>query len=55
MPTFGAESVPTTVRGFQQLAEQGVRLREAAEDLIASGTRAYNVSIVDDAPRREMA
>jgi len=55
MPTFELNLSDDVYAEFQQLAEQEfVSEEQAAEDLIASGIEAYNVSIVDDEPRDEM-
>lgn len=51
MPTFELNLSDDVYAEFQQLAEQEfVSEEQAAEDLIASGIEAYNVSIVDDEP-----
>jgi len=55
MPTFELNLSDDVYAEFQQLADQEfVSEEQAAEDLIASGIEAYNVSVVDDDPRDEM-
>ncbi|ELZ44861.1 hypothetical protein PN419_01765 [Halorubrum ezzemoulense] len=55
MPTFELNLSDDVYAEFQQLAdEEFVSEEQAAEDLIASGIEAYNVSVVDDDPRDEM-
>jgi len=55
MPTFELNLSDDVYAEIQQLAdEEFVSEEQAAEDLIASGIEAYNVSVVDDDPRDEM-
>jgi hypothetical protein len=55
MPTFELNLSDDVYAEFQQLADQEfVSEEQAAEDLIASGIEAYNVTVVDDDPRDEM-
>ena len=55
MPTFELNLSDDVYAEFQQLAdEEFVSEEQAAEDLIASGIEAYNVSVVDEEPRDEM-
>ncbi|QHS15879.1 hypothetical protein [Halopenitus persicus] len=55
MPTFELSLSDDVYSEFQQLAEQEfVSEEQAAEELIASGIEAYNVTIVDEEPRDEM-
>jgi len=52
MPTFELNLSDDVYAEFQQLAdEEFVSEEQAAEDLIASGIEAYNVSVVDEEPR----
>lgn len=55
MPTFELNLSDDVYAEFQQLAEQEfVSEEQAAEDLIASGIEAYNVSVVEEEPHDEM-